>query len=188
MILKFLQYANFQRGSFSGMTETPWLNDDEQRCWRAFGLATRLLTDRLERDLQEAAGMPPTYYELLVLLSEAPGRTMRMSELAHWTHSKPSRITHAVGKLEQAGWVRREHLTSDRRGWLAVLTDDGLAALRAAAPRHVESVRAHLIDLLSPEQVQQLGAISETLLEHLITAEPDPRPPSASMGPSPIEP
>ncbi|MCO5993772.1 hypothetical protein [Actinoallomurus rhizosphaericola] len=59
------------------------------------------------------------------------------------------------------------------RGWLAVLTDDGLAALHAAAPRHVESVRAHLIDLLSPEQVQQLGAISETLLKHLITAEPD---------------
>jgi DNA-binding MarR family transcriptional regulator len=150
------------------MTSARWLDDDEQRSWRAFGLATRLLLDRLERDLQEAAGMPLTYYELLVLLSEAPDRTMRMSELARWTHSKPSRITHAITKLEQAGWVRREHLASDRRGWVTVLTDAGLSALRTAAPRHVASVRTHLIDVLSPEQVSQLGDISETLLEHLL--------------------
>lgn len=153
------------------MTETRWLSDEEQRSWRAFGLASRLLVDRLERDLQEAAGMPPTYYELLVLLSEAPERTMRMNELAYWTHSKPSRITHAVGKLEQAGWVRREHVPSDRRGWVAVLTDDGLAALRAAAPRHLESVRANLIDVLTPEQVGQLADISEALLEHLLPGD-----------------
>ncbi|MEO3795550.1 MarR family transcriptional regulator [Nonomuraea sp. B10E15] len=146
---------------------TRWLTDDEQRTWRAFGRASRLLTDRLERDLQAGAGMPPTYYELLVLLSEAPDRTMRMSELAHWTHSKPSRISHAINKLEQAGWVRREHCADDRRGWLAILTDEGKAALEAAAPLHVESVRTHLIDLLSPEQIRQLGDISETLLKHL---------------------
>ncbi|MEV4170496.1 MarR family transcriptional regulator [Nonomuraea sp. NPDC049709] len=146
---------------------TRWLADDEQRAWRAFALATRLLTDRLERDLQTAAGMPPTYYELLVLLSEAPQRTLRMSELAHWTNSKPSRISHAVNKLEQSGWVRREHYEGDRRGWLAVLTDEGLAALETAAPAHVESVRAHLVDLLTPEQIRQLGEISQVLLEHL---------------------
>ncbi|MFI6735864.1 MarR family winged helix-turn-helix transcriptional regulator [Nonomuraea sp. NPDC050451] len=146
---------------------TRWLNDDEQRAWRAFGLASRLLTDRLERDLLAGAGMPPTYYELLVLLSEAPERTMRMSELAHWTSSKPSRISHAVNKLEEKGWVRREHCVDDRRGWLAVLTDDGLAALRATAPRHVASVREHLIDLLTPEQLRQLEDISQVLLDHL---------------------
>ncbi len=146
---------------------TRWLTDDEQRTWRAFGLASRLLTDRLERDLLAGAGMPVTYYELLVLLSEAPERTLRMSELAHWTHSKPSRISHAVNKLEQAGWVRREHYAGDRRGWLAVLTDEGLAALETAAPLHVESVRAHLIDLLPPEQLRRLGDISRTLLQHL---------------------
>ncbi|MEO3891497.1 MarR family transcriptional regulator [Nonomuraea sp. B5E05] len=146
---------------------TRWLTDDEQRTWRAFGRASRLLADRLERDLQAGAGMPPTYYELLVLLSEAPDRTMRMSELAHWTHSKPSRISHAINKLEQAGWVRREHCAGDRRGWLAILTDEGKAALETAAPLHVESVRTHLVDLLSPEQIRQLGDISETLLKHL---------------------
>lgn len=146
---------------------TRWLTADEQRTWRAFGSAMRQLTDRLDRDLQAAAGMPITYYELLVMLSEAPDRTLRMSELAQRTESKPSRITHAVGKLEQSGWVRREHYPGDRRGWLTVLTDEGLAALRAAAPAHVDSVRAHLIDLLTPEQVRQLGEISEIVSAHL---------------------
>ncbi|GAA3428585.1 MarR family winged helix-turn-helix transcriptional regulator [Streptosporangium sandarakinum] len=150
---------------------TRWLNDEEQHAWRTFGLATRLLTDRLERDLLAAADMPPTYYELLVLLSEAPERTMRMSELAHWTNSKPSRISHAINKLEQKGWVRRQHHTGDRRGWLAVLTDEGLDALRVAAPRHTESVREHLIDLLTPEQLRQLADIGQVILDHLIDGD-----------------
>jgi DNA-binding MarR family transcriptional regulator len=143
-----------------------WLSEEEQRAWRAFGTATRLLTERLERDLQ-AAGMPLTYYELLVMLSEAPDRTLRMAELAKWTRSKPSRISHAVNKLEQAGWVRREHYAADRRGWLAVLTDEGLQALQGAAPLHVTSVRANLIDVLSPEQLRHLEDIGRTLLDHL---------------------
>ncbi|MEQ4725310.1 MarR family transcriptional regulator [Nonomuraea sp. B19D2] len=143
-----------------------WLTEDEQRAWRAFGTATRLLTERLDRDIQ-AAGMPLTYYELLVMLSEAPDRTLRMAELAKWTRTKPSRISHAVGKLEQAGWVRREHFAADRRGWLAVLTDEGFEALQAAAPRHVASVRDNLIDVLSPEQLRQLEEIGRTLLDHL---------------------
>ncbi|GAA3422118.1 MarR family winged helix-turn-helix transcriptional regulator [Streptosporangium vulgare] len=155
---------------------TRWLTDDEQRAWRAFALATRLLTDRLDRDLLAAADMPSTYYELLVLLSEAPERTLRMSELAHWTNSKPSRISHAINKLEQKGWVRREHCADDRRGWLAVLTDEGLATLQAAAPRHVVSVREHLIDLLTPEQVRHLEDISRVLLDHLAAERGSPSP------------
>ncbi|MFI9780775.1 MarR family winged helix-turn-helix transcriptional regulator [Streptomyces sp. NPDC051956] len=150
---------------------TRWLTDDEQRTWRAFGSAMRLLTDRLDRDLQATAGMPTTYYELLVMLSEAPERTLRMSELAKRTNSRPSRISHAVGKLEASGWVRREHYPGDRRGWLAVLTDQGLTALKAAAPAHVESVRTHLLDLLTPQQVEQLGEISEVVLNHLADAD-----------------
>lgn len=132
--------------------------------------------------------MPPTYYELLVLLSEAPQRTQRMSELAHWTNSKPSRITHAINRLEAAGWMRREHYSGDRRGWLAVLTDRGQAALEVAAPRHLESVRAHLIDLLTPAQIRQLADISQVILDHLLAAdalppgEPDAEAGSPSLG------
>lgn len=150
---------------------TNWLTDDEQLAWRTYSAATRLLFDRLERDLTSQSDMPVTYYELLVILSESPDRTRRMSDLARFTRSKPSRISHAVNKLEQAGWVRREHFAADRRGWLAVLTDEGMAALEAAAPCHVESVRAHLIDLLTPEQFHQLKEIHQVLLDHLADEE-----------------
>lgn len=144
-----------------------WLTEDEQRTWRAYLRATQLLMGQLDRELQRDADMPHGYYEILVALSEAPDRTMRMSELADFTQSSRSRLSHAVSRLEERGWVRREVCESDRRGQLAVLTREGFAALAAAAPGHVESVRTHLFDPLSPTQLAQLRRISETLLAHL---------------------
>lgn len=149
------------------MSEPRWLDDDEQRAWRAFLGANRLLFDRLSQELQRDAGLPHTYYEILVELSETPGRTMRMSELADRTLSSRSRLSHAVARLEEAGWVRRDDCPTDRRGALAVLTDEGFAKLASAAPRHVEGVRTHLFDQLTPEQVVQMRAISEAILNHL---------------------
>ncbi|SCG50125.1 DNA-binding transcriptional regulator, MarR family [Micromonospora siamensis] len=146
---------------------TRWLDADEQQTWRAFLASSRALMETLDRELQRDAGMPHAYYEILVRLSEAPGRSMRMSDLADATGSSRSRLSHAAGRLEAAGWVRREECPSDRRGQLAVLTDDGFAALAAAAPGHVEGVRRHLFDALSPAQVDQLRRISETLAAHL---------------------
>ncbi|MFG1651469.1 MarR family winged helix-turn-helix transcriptional regulator [Micromonospora sp. NPDC049275] len=146
---------------------TRWLNPDEQRTWRAFLAASRALMDTLDRDLQRDAGMPHAYYEILVRLSEAPGRQLRMSDLAEAAGSSRSRLSHAVARLETAGWVRREDCPTDRRGQIAVLTDEGFAILAAAAPGHVEGVRRHLFDALSPAQVDQLRRISETLAEHL---------------------
>src|SRR3712207_1742783 len=126
-----------------GMTTEPrWLDAEEQRTWRAFLTATRLLFDRLDRELQRDAGMPHAYYEILVRLSEAPGHALRMSVLADATRSSRSRLSHAVARLEDAGWVRRENYADDRRGALAVLTDSGYATLAAAAPGHVAGVRA----------------------------------------------
>jgi DNA-binding MarR family transcriptional regulator len=145
-----------------------WLDDDERRTWLAWVFATRLLWEELERDLQRDAGMPFGYYEILVMLSEAPHRTLRMSELADATQSSRSRLSHAVSRLEELGWVRRESCSTDRRGANAVLTDAGFAALDAAAPHHVESVRTHLFDQLSPEQLAELRVLSEQLLEHLL--------------------
>jgi len=147
-----------------------WLDDGEQATWRAFLAATRLLMDLLDRELQAGAGMPHSYYEILVRLSEAPGRQVRMSELAERCQSSRSRLSHAVGRLEEAGWVRRETVESDRRGAVAVLTPRGLAAVEAAAPIHVEGVRRHLFDRLTPEQVDELGEISRTLYDHLSAA------------------
>lgn len=144
-----------------------WLNKQEQHTWQTFMVAVRLLTDRIEDDLVNEAGIQPTYYELLTLLSGATDKTLRMSELAARTNSKPSRITHAVNRLEQAGWLRRVHVENDRRGWAAVLTNEGQDVLAVAAPKHVESVRRNLIDVLTPAQVKQLGEISDVLLAHL---------------------
>lgn len=145
-----------------------WLDDDEKRAWIHWVFATRLFWEEVERDLQQEADMPFGYYDILVMLSETPGRRLRMSELADSTQSSRSRLSHAVNRLEALGWVRRESCTDDRRGQLAVLTDEGFAALAAAAPHHVESVRTHLFDVLTPEQVDQLDAITHSLLEHLL--------------------
>jgi DNA-binding MarR family transcriptional regulator len=152
------------------MTEPRWLDEDEQQTWRAFIAASRFLFDQLDRELQRDAGMPHTYYEILVRLSEAEGRALRMSELAQRTSSSRSRLTHAIDRLEERGWVRREDCPNDRRGQLAVLTDEGMKTLRAAAPIHVEGVRTHLFDQLTPAQVGQLRKISEALRDHLSAA------------------
>ncbi|MBO4205757.1 MarR family winged helix-turn-helix transcriptional regulator [Micromonospora echinofusca] len=146
---------------------TRWLDADEQRTWRAFLTATRALMETLDRELQRDAGMPHAYYEILVRLSEAPDRQLRMSDLAQVTGSSRSRLSHAAARLEEAGWLRRQECPTDRRGQLAILTDAGFAALAAAAPGHVEGVRRHLFDPLSPAQVDQLRRISETLADHL---------------------
>jgi DNA-binding MarR family transcriptional regulator len=146
---------------------TRWLDAEEQRTWRAFLAATRELMDTLDRELQRDAGMPHAYYEILVRLSEAPGHTLRMSDLADACGSSRSRLSHAVARLEATGWVRREEVPADRRGQLAVLTEQGFATLSSAAHGHVEGVRTHLFDRLTPEQVRSLRGISEAVLDGL---------------------
>jgi DNA-binding MarR family transcriptional regulator len=143
---------------------TRWLDDQEQATWRAFLGATRALMDALDRELQHEAGMPHAYYEILVRLSEAPEHQLRMSELADACGSSRSRLSHAVARLEESGWVRRQDCPTDRRGQLAVLTEEGYQVLVEAAPGHVEGVRRHLFDRLTKEQVGQLREISDAIL------------------------
>jgi DNA-binding MarR family transcriptional regulator len=148
------------------MSEPPrWLSEEEQRTWRAFLAFQARLETELDRQLQRDAGMPHAYYMVLAMLSEAPGRALRMSRLAELTTSSPSRLSHAVARLEEKGWVRRERHQSDRRGALAVLTDEGLAAIEAAAPGHVAAVRAALFDRLGPEQVAQMCDLFRALAD-----------------------
>jgi DNA-binding MarR family transcriptional regulator len=136
---------------------TRWLDETEQRIWRNFLWATRLLLEALDRQLQRDCGLPHTYYVILVALSEAPEGSLAMGQLAELVHSSPSRLSHAVARLEQAGWITRGKRPSDRRTTLAQLTDAGRDTLAAAAPGHVEAVRRHLFDQLTPEQVEVLG-------------------------------
>ncbi|GIH16934.1 MarR family winged helix-turn-helix transcriptional regulator [Rugosimonospora africana] len=139
------------------MTDTRWLDAEEQRAWRAYLDATRLMIRAFDQQLQTDAEVSFTDYELLVKLSEAPGRRLRMRDLADATMSTRSGVTRAVTRLEQLGWVRRVECEDDRRGTHAELTPAGLAKLAAAAPGHVTAVREHLFDQLTPAQVDHLA-------------------------------
>ncbi len=144
-----------------------WLDADEQAVWRAFLDVSRLLFEQLNRQLSDEAGMSLAEYEILVQLSEAPGRRLRMSELADRVVSSRSRITHTVGRMEERALVHREACADDGRGVLCVLTDAGFAQLEAAAPGHVEMVRTVLFEPLDPADVEHLGAALTKVREQL---------------------
>jgi DNA-binding MarR family transcriptional regulator len=157
------------------VSEPRWLTDREQHAWRSFIEGVRSLADVLDRQLQADSNLPHAYFEILIPLSEVEGRKMRMSELADQTRSSRSRLSHAVARLEERGWVRRADCPTDKRGQLAELTDEGFAVVEAAAPGHVEAVRKYLIDLLTPEQLTVLGEIGETMLTSTAGSDVPPR-------------
>ena len=144
-----------------------WLTPAEQAVWRAFLDVSRLLFEQLNRQLSDEAGMSLAEYEILVQLSEAPGRRLRMSELADRVVSSRSRITHTVGRMEDRALVYREACADDGRGVLCVLTDAGFARLESAAPGHVEMVRTVLFEPLEPGDVEGLGAALAKVREQL---------------------
>jgi DNA-binding MarR family transcriptional regulator len=150
---------------------TRWLTAHEQLVWRAYLVATQRLQAQLDRDLQQQAGLSLGAYQILAMLSEARDRTLRMSELAVLTLSSRSRLSHAVDRLEANAWVERRPCPDDRRGAVAVLTEAGLSVLRAAAPKHVHSVRRHLFDRLTPAQQAQLGVICSAVADGLAATE-----------------
>ncbi len=153
-----------------------WLDDTQQHAWRAYLQASLQLFQQLDSELQRDAGLPLAYYQTLAMLSEAPDRTLRMSVLAERTWSSRSRLSHAVDRLEERGWVQRLSCPADRRGAYARLTEAGLAVLEAAAPSHVASVRRHLFDRLTDEQVAALDELSGRIAASLACdPEPDPQ-------------
>lgn len=152
------------------MENTPaprWLDEEEQQVWRDYLASRNLLSMLLERELSRDQGVSHAYYEVLVHLSEAPDQRLRMGQLARLTNSSRSRLSHAVKRLADMGWVTREVSEEDQRGALAILTDEGLRVLEGAAPVHVTGVRTHLFDQLTAEEVTALGTISAKLRAHL---------------------
>jgi DNA-binding MarR family transcriptional regulator len=148
----------------SSQGATRWLTAEQQQAWRTFLTACQRLFGAIDTQLLHDSQLPHGYYEILVRLSEAPDRALRMTQLAEAATSSKSRLSHAVARLEERGWVRRTDCQTDRRGQIAQLTDEGFTALAAAAPGHVEQVRRSLIDQLSPEQVEQLREISAAII------------------------
>ncbi|MGD0704158.1 MAG: MarR family transcriptional regulator [Trebonia sp.] len=143
-----------------------WLTEDEQRTWRAYIQLAQLLIRQLDRDLHPF-GLSMHDYEIIVLLSEAPQRRLRMTELADRTAQSRSRLSHQVNRMESKGLVIREGCEGDKRGTFAVLTELGADVIGNVAPHHVASVREHFIDQLAPESLAILTDACEPVLERL---------------------
>lgn len=153
-------------------TEPRWLDEQQQRTWRAFLVGTTLLTDRLDRDLRDKHDLSMPEYEILVRLSEAPDHRMRMAELAGSVSHSRSRVTHTVARMERAGLVTRSACVSDGRGVEAALTENGYAVLVEAAPTHVAGVREFLVDLAGEEDYAALGRVFNAVTDKLIGTNP----------------
>ncbi|GAB3211394.1 MarR family transcriptional regulator [Nocardia tengchongensis] len=138
--------------------EPRWLTPEQQRAWRAYMDGSQRLMTELNRQLQRDCDLSFAEYRILVKLSEAPGRALRMSDLADGVLSSRSRLTHQIRRMEAQRLVRRSACEDDGRGVLAQLTDEGLRRLRAAAPGHVAAVRRFFVDLLTPEQLAAVAA------------------------------
>jgi DNA-binding MarR family transcriptional regulator len=150
--------------------DTPrWLDERQMNAWRGWIEAVTHIAQRIESDLRDDSGLTTDDYEVLVRLSEAPDRRLRMADLAHQVMNSPSRLSQRVDRMVRSGLLVRERCQDDRRGWFAVMTEDGYQRLTAAAPGHVESVRTHFIDQLSDAEIEFLAE----LMPRLARTEPD---------------
>lgn len=151
--------------------EPRWLNENEARAWRGYRRMRALLDLQLARDLVRESGLSEADYDVLSNLSETEGHRLRLTELAaHMLWSK-SRLSHHIARMQQRGLVTREECPSDARGSLVVLTAEGLRAIQNAAPGHVASVRRHMIDLLTDEEVHALGALTHRVVDRLANTD-----------------
>lgn len=149
------------------MTEPRWLSDEETVAWLRFAAVLELLPSALDAQLNRDEDLTHFDYFTLAMLSEAPDRTLRMTALATRTSATLPRLSRVVSRLERAGLVQRRPCPQDRRATNATLTDAGWTKLVRAAPGHVATVRAFVIDALTPAQIGQLSRISERLLAKL---------------------
>ena len=143
---------------------TRWLDDDEIHAWVRLIAVVELLPGVLDSQLRRDSGLTHYEYYCLAVLSESPGRTLRMTALAARTNATLPRLSHVVSRMEQRGLLERTPCPQDRRAFDVHLTDVGWDTVVAAAPGHVETVRDTVIDPLSREQVGQLSAIAEAIL------------------------
>jgi len=143
-----------------------WLNPREMKAWRSYIIASRRLLDALDFDLDQH-DLSMADYEVLALLSDAPERKLRMSELAQLAMLSKSRLSHRIKVMEGVGWIKREACPNDKRGYFAVMTAKGWKVIVAAAPDHVESVRARFVDHLSKADQEVIATIFARVEESL---------------------
>lgn len=150
-----------------GMSEPRWLDETEMRAWTGFLETYQLLHRLVDRQLRDDGEVTQVQYEILTRLNEAPGRRLRMTELADRMVCSRSGLTYQVSQLEKAGLLRRQTDAQDERGVLAVLTGAGRSVLERTAPGHVATVRGGFLDALGEEQVAQLADIFDVARGHL---------------------
>lgn len=147
------------------MADVRWLDDDEQRAWRAFITATVLISRALDKEMRDAHDLSLDDYGILAIVSEAPGEQIRLGELAQVMRVPKAHITYRIQRLRELGLVERIGCPDDARGAFATLTPEGRKAIETAAPTHVAGVREHLIDHLSPQQRDAIADAFRAVLD-----------------------
>lgn len=176
--------------------DAQWLTREELAAWVRLAAVLELLPGTLDSQLRRDAGLTNFEYYVLAMLSEAPDRTLRMTALGALTNATLPRLSHVVRRLEDRGLVERFPCPEDGRATNARLTAEGWRTVQKAAPGHVATVREHVIDALTPEQVGQLAAITDAILQRLDPAgrmtamyrrhdDPQARPPEDPGGQGP---
>lgn len=150
-----------------------WLDETEERAWRAYRRMFTLLEARLASELAEHTGLSMADYTVLSNLVEVEGRRWRLTALAEHIRWSQSRLSHQITRMEERGMVARERAEGDARGAWVVLTRTGLRAIAEATPTHLSGVRRHMIDLLTRDQLRELGDIGEIVVDHLTEDSPE---------------
>lgn len=149
------------------MDDIPWLDRHELAAWVRVAALLELLPAVLDRQLHRDAKLNAFEYFVLAMLSEAANRTLQMTDLAAQTNATLPRLSHVVRRLEDRGLIERSPCPQNRRATNARLTDDGWALIRAAAPGHVATVRANVVDALTTDQIDQLTGILDAVLTRI---------------------
>lgn len=167
-----------------------WLDEEEARAWRSFLLMKRLLERGVDRQLMAESGLSAADYELLVPLSESPGRRLRPRDLGRAADWERSRLSHQLKRMEARGLIERQECPTDARGTVIVLTESGMAALEEAAPAHVAWVRDHFVDIVGRQDLSRLADIAERVAGSLAQEREEACPARAACfpeGESPLE-
>lgn len=149
------------------MDEARWLDEREQRAWRALMVMQEGLSEFLERRLRTRCGLSQADYQVLAHLSEAPEGRLRPFELGALLRWEKGRLSQHLGRMEKRDLVTREPCATDQRGAVVALTDPGRVLIEAAAPQHVSDVREVFVDHLSPDELDTLAAIGDTVRARL---------------------
>lgn len=154
-------------GSISAVSDERWLDEREERAWRALQFMQMRLDAELARQLVADSGLSYPDYLVLVALTDAPDGRLRLFELGRVLGWEKSRLSHHVGRMAERGLVKKEKCGSDRRGAYVAMTGKGRTEIEAAAPGHVAAVRQLFLDVLTPEQLDVVADAAEAVLGHL---------------------